>query len=152
MHYLKQKNLNMVLKEKYKIKTDTSIYSKNQFFRFLNHSKLDKNKILINYKKCKVKFKEMLINETEKTEEFEYEKYIKNKTISKKKALKNVSKYEVNSDNIYLINKTDVKKMLNDLESKSNWIKPVKITPIKAASKNKNHKLNSPIVTRRIKK
>jgi len=118
MHYLKQKNLNMVLKEKYKIKTDTSIYSKNQFFRFLNHSKLDKNKILINYKKCKVKFKEMLINETEKTEEFEYEKYIKNKTISKKKALKNVSKYEVNSDNIYLINKTDVKKMLNDLEDK----------------------------------
>lgn len=118
MHYLKQKNLNMVLKEKYKIKTDTSIYSKNQFFRFLNHSKLDKNKILINYKKCKVKFKEMLINETEKTEELEYEKYIKNKTISKKKALKNVSKYEVNSDNIYLINKTDVKKMLNDLEDK----------------------------------
>jgi hypothetical protein len=44
------------------------------------------------------------------------------------------------------------RKMLNDLESKSNWIKPVKITPIKAASKNKNHKLNSPIVTRRIKK
>ena len=115
MHYLKQKKLNMILKKKYEIKTDITVYSKNQFFRFLKHSKLEKNKKLINYKKVKVDFIEMLINETDKTKELDYETYVKEQPINEKKNLK---KNELLNDCVYL---EDIKKendVLNEFINK----------------------------------
>jgi len=116
MHYLKQKKLSEVLIEKYKVLVDGSIYSKNRSFRFVYQSKKSKKILLINYGNEKVKFEEMLINESDGLEELEYEMYEYNK-VNKEKALKLSKNYEIKNENIkYVIEEKLVKEILKELD------------------------------------
>ena len=116
MHYLKQKKLSEVLIEKYKVLVDGSIYSKNRSFRFVYQSKKSKKILLINYGNEKVKFEEMLINESDGLEELEYEIYEYNK-VNKEKALKLSKNYEIKNENIkYVIEEKLVKEILKELD------------------------------------
>ena len=133
MHYLKQKKLSEVLIEKYKVLVDGSIYSKNRSFRFVYQSKKSKKILLINYGNEKVKFEEMLINESNGLEELEYEMYEYNK-VNKEKALKLSKNYEIKNENIkYVIEEKLVKEILKELdedylEVRELWLK---ITTVK---------------------